>query len=133
MPPSASALKLEGQAVIQVERAAWEALKSKDLNALSDYFSENASRFSQGQAYRTSGRADLLRELENWISQGELRSYQMLDPQVEVVGDTAVLTYYFTVAEVRGGKDYKRAGKVSLVFVKQGGKWRVLHEHVSTN
>lgn len=133
MPPTASALKQEGQAVIQVERAAWEALKNKDLNALSDYFTENSSLFSQGQAYRTSGRTDLLRGLENWINQGELRSYQMLDPQVEVVGDTAVLTYYFTAVEVRGGKDYNRAGKVSLVFVKQGRKWRVLHEHVSTN
>lgn len=133
MPPSASLLKEEGQAVINTERAAWEAVKNKDLNALSDYFAENASMFSEGQAYRISGRAELQRGLETWVNQTELRSYQMLDPQVDVVGDTALLTYYFTESGVRGGKDYTRAGKVSLVFVKQGGKWRALHEHVSAN
>jgi ketosteroid isomerase-like protein len=133
MPLSASALKEEGQTVIKTERAAWEAVKNKDLNALADYFAENASMFSEGQAYRTSGRAELLRGLENWLSQGELRSYQMLDPQVEVVGETALLTYYFTESGVRAGKDYTRAGKASLVLVKQDGRWRVLHEHVSAN
>jgi ketosteroid isomerase-like protein len=132
-PLSAAALQGEADAVLQVERNAWEAAKNKQLDALVDYFAEDASVFGGGQAYRLRGKADIMRDVEAWIKQTDLRSYQMLDPEVKVLGDTALLTYYFTESGVRDGKDFSNAGKMTMVFVKQGGKWRVLHEHESVN
>jgi len=132
-PPSASELQAEAAAVLQVERNAWEAAKNKQLEALADYFAEEASVFGGGQAYRLRGRADIMRDMEAWIKQTDLQTYQILDPEVKVLGDTALLTYYFTESGVRDGKSYSSAGKMSMVFVKQGGKWRVLHEHESAN
>lgn len=131
MPLTGSALQAEADAILKIERDAWEAAKNKQLEALSDYFVEDASMFGEGQAYRVRGKADLMRAMEAWINQNDLTSYQMLDPQVQVVGNTALLTYYFSVTGTSAGKGFTHSGKISMVYVKQDGKWRVLHEHSS--
>lgn len=131
MPLTGAALQAEADAVLKVEQDAWEAEKNKQLDALADYFAEDASMFGEGQAYRLRGKADVMQAVESWVNQTDLRSYQMLDPQVQVVGNTALLTYYFTFAGVSGGKEISQSGKITMVFVKQDGKWRALHAHVS--
>lgn len=134
LPPfTSSARDAEAQKVIEVERNAWEAIKAKQPAKLADYFAEDASIFIEGQAYRIRGKANLLRGLTAFIESTDLRSYQMLEPQVQVLGDTALLTYYFTESGASGGKEVTSAGKISMLFVKQGGAWRALHEHRSVN
>jgi ketosteroid isomerase-like protein len=132
-PATGKELEAEGQAIIKIERDAWEAYKNKQLDAFNDYYAENASAFSDDQAYRVRGRADILREMEAAFKQGDVLSYQILDPQVQVFGDTALLTYYFTESGMRDAKSYSRAGKITMLFVKQDGKWRALHEHIAQN
>jgi ketosteroid isomerase-like protein len=132
-PATSKELDAEAQTIINLERNAWEAYKNKQLEAFSDYYVENASSFGDDQAYRVKGRADILRELEAGMKQGEVLSYQILDPQVQVLGDAALLTYYYSETGTRDGKSYNHAGKITVVFVKQGGKWRALHEHIAQN
>ncbi len=132
-PLTGSALQAEGEAVVKIERDAWEAAKSKNLEAFNEYWADDASVFSEGQAYRLTGKADVMRDMEAWFKQVDLQSYQMLDPQVQVLGETALLTYYFTETGLRDGRSFSTAGKISMVFTKQDGKWRALHEHISTN
>jgi uncharacterized protein (TIGR02246 family) len=131
MPLTGAAMQAEADAILKIERDAWEAVKNKNLDALSDYFTEDASMFGEGQAYRIRGKADLMRAMEAWVNQTDLTSYQMLDPQVQVLGNTALLTYYFSVSGTSGGNNFTQSGKISMVYVKQDGKWRVLHEHSS--
>lgn len=57
----------------------------------------------------------------------------MLDPQVQVFGDTALLTYYYSESGVSNGKEFSSNGKASIVFVSQDGKWKAMHEHLSAN
>jgi ketosteroid isomerase-like protein len=132
-PQSGTELEAEGQAIIKIERDAWEAYKNKQLDALNDYYADDASVFSDEQAYRVRGKADILRGMEASMKQEDLVSYQILDPQVQVLGDTALLTYYYTENSTKDGKPSENAGKVTMVFVKQGGKWRALHAHMATN
>ncbi len=132
-PVTGKELEAEGQAIIKIEREAWEAYKNKQLEAFNDYYAENASAFSDDQAYRVRGKADILRGMEAAMKQSDLLSYQILDPQAQVLGDTALLTYYYTESAMKDGKSSNNAGKITMVFVKQGGKWRALHEHIATN
>jgi uncharacterized protein (TIGR02246 family) len=132
-PRSAAALDAEGQSILKIERDAWEAVKNKQTDGLADYFAEDASVFDESQAYRLRGREEILRALDAWLHQSSLTNYQILDPQVQVLGDTALLTYYFSESGVSGGKDFSNAGKISMVFVKRDGRWRALHEHRSVN
>ncbi len=132
-PLTGSALQAEADAILKIERDAWEAVKNKNIDAFSDYFAEDASMFGEGQAYRIRGKADLMRAMEAWLNQHDLTSYQMLDPQVQILGNTALLTYYFSVSGTSGGKNFSHSGKISMVYLKQDGKWRVLHEHSSAS
>lgn len=132
-PATSKELEAEGQKVVQIERDAWEAYKNKQIAAFEDYFADNASAFSDQQAYRLRGKADILREMEAAMKQSDLLSYQILDPQVQVLGDTALLTYYYTESAMKDGKSSNNAGKVTMVFTKQDGKWRALHEHIAQN
>lgn len=132
-PLTASTRDAEAQKLIEVERNAWEAIKNKQPSALANYFAEDASVLLEGQAYRITGKDNLMHGLTDFVESTELRSYQMLEPQVQVLGDTSLLTYYFTESGVSGGKEFSSAGKISIVFVKQQGAWRVLHEHRSVN
>jgi ketosteroid isomerase-like protein len=132
-PLTKAALDAESQKILDIERNAWEALRSKQLAALENYFADDASVFIEGSAYRLSGKASLVRGLAAYTETTDLRSFQMLEPQVQLLGDTAVLTYYFTERGSSGGKEFSDAGKISIVFVKQDGGWRALHEHRSIN
>ena len=133
-PATRATLAAETEAIIATERRAVEALKSNQPAQLSEYFAETFSMFQPDQAYRTRGtRAESVRNAQAWLENTTLRSYQMLEPHVELQGDTAVLTYYFTMTTVTAGKETSDAGKATIVFRKENGQWRAVHEHISSN
>ncbi len=133
-PPLTAAVRdAETQKVIETERDAWEAVKNRQPASLADYFADDVTVFVEGSAYRLSGKANVQRSVAALIENTELRSYEMLEPQVALLGDTALLTYYFTESGVAGGKEFSSAGKITKVLAKRDGAWRVLHEHRSVN
>ncbi|MFQ5664163.1 MAG: nuclear transport factor 2 family protein [Terriglobia bacterium] len=133
LPPTATVLEAEVAKILQREREAWEARESRQLASLEGYFADNVSYFDESQAYRIRSKQDALHALEALLTQTELRNWQMLDPEVQVLGDTALLTYYFTESGIAAGKEFRQAGKISVVFVREDGTWRALHYHRSIN
>ena len=77
--------------------------------------------------------AEAIRSVQAFLDGGEVHSWQMLDPQVQVIGETVVLTYYFSQSGSAHGKDFHLSGKESVIFVKENGDWRVVHKHRSSN
>ncbi len=132
-PLDASARAAETEKILATERSAYEAIKSRNAKLLADYFADDATILAEGSAYRTSGKPSLLANVANLLARSELRSYQMLEPQVQLSGDTAVLTYYFDELWFGGGRETPVTGKATVVFVKRGGRWQMLHEHRSLN
>lgn len=134
-PPATRAMvAAETEKVIAVEKASWEAVKSNQPERLNDYFGESYSLFEPSQAYRMrSTRAEMVSWFKTWLENTSLRSYQVLEPSVELFGDAAVLTFYFTTNTVTAGKEATETGKTTVVFRKENGQWRAVHEHVSSN
>ncbi len=132
-PLAKSAMDAEAQKIIAIERGAWEAVKNKQTAALADYFADDVTILAEGSAYRLSGKENVLRSVTAFAESADRRSYQILEPQVALLGDTALLTYYFTESGVRDGKEFSYAGKSTKLFVKRDGVWRLLHEHFSLN
>lgn len=133
LPPTASALAAETEAILQIVRNGWEAVRTKKLEGIAAFFADDASLFHDGQAYRLRGKQAIMQDFESWLAQTSIRSYQISDPQVRVLGDTAILTYYFTESRVTAGKEFAEGGKITVIFTKQDGTWRALHQHVSLN
>ena len=55
------------------------------------------------------------------------------DLRVTALGDAAWTSFSFRVwGARRGGVEYKAEGRVTLIWVRENGKWLITHEHVST-
>ena len=53
---------------------------------------------------------------------------EMLNPKVQVYGDTAILSYnFFGLEQDKDGKVKPTRAKTSRVYVKQGGQWMLVH------
>ena len=56
----------------------------------------------------------------------------MQNPKVQVYGDTAILTYNYTgMTRAADGKIKPATGKSTRVYVRQGGRWMLVHAHFS--
>ena len=53
---------------------------------------------------------------------------EMVNPHVQVYGDTAILTYNFAgMTKGADGKMHNNFAKSTRVYVKQGGDWKLVH------
>jgi len=55
--------------------------------------------------------------------------YEVRDLKIDVFGDVGIATYYPEVSFVRDGNDVEVSGRQTLVFLKTGSGWKVVHEH----
>jgi hypothetical protein len=58
---------------------------------------------------------------------------KILDPEVQVYGDVAILTYREAVTGVAKGQPVHYTGKATMVYVKRQGEWRGVHYHESVD
>lgn len=67
----------------------------------------------------------------NWsASDGDFR-YDLLEPRLQLYGDTAIVSYTFMLTTARDGKISHRTHNESRVLVKEDGGWKVVHVHKS--
>ena len=54
---------------------------------------------------------------------------EMHQPEVTVRGDVAWITYYWTDSGFANGERFTSRGKSTRIFVKEDGRWLVIHGH----
>lgn len=109
-------------ALMTMEKAAWEAWKNRD----GKWTQENASDKYVG--FATAGRMDKAASIKSYTDQKcEIKNYTLTDDQMQVVGpDVAILTF-------RGAQDYTCDGKkgaadvhAASMYVREGDKWKAV-------
>lgn len=88
---------------------------------------EDYTEFNPEYPTRIDGRAMVLRMAE--VSPDVRSVYgDMQNPKVQVYGDTAILTYnYAGLTRDKDGKVKPSTAKSTRVYVRQGGKWMLVH------
>jgi ketosteroid isomerase-like protein len=81
----------------------------------------------------TEPKVNFIPKLEQYTEMYKILDFQMYNPRVQVYGDTAVLTYNNSSVVSMGGRAMNYTGKVSVIYVRQGQTWRVIHFHESMN
>jgi ketosteroid isomerase-like protein len=120
--------------IIAREKAAFEAWQRKDKAFWADYLTDDATYFGPMSPYlETEPKVNFLPKFEEYAERFKMLDFQMYNPRVQVYGDTAILTYNSAVMADFGGRVMNYTGKVTSVYVKQGGTWRVVHGHESIN
>lgn len=122
------------QQVIAREKAAWEAWQKKDKAYYMDYLSKDATYFGAMSPYlEIDPHVNFLPKFEEFAEQFKLQHVQMYNPRVQIYGDTAILTYNASVMASFSGQPMNYSAKITVVMVRQGNTWRVVHGHESMN
>ena len=66
-----------------------------------------------------------------WAGEGDYR-YDLLEPRLQLYGDTAIVSYTFMLSRVKaeGGVEH-RTHNESRVLIKREGRWQIVHVHKS--
>jgi ketosteroid isomerase-like protein len=74
-------------------------------------------------AGRMQGREDFLAGFRDFRQNATIQEFRELDHQVDVAGDTAVVTFRYDMIYERSGKRYRSTGRDLWVFQSQGKAW----------
>jgi ketosteroid isomerase-like protein len=120
--------------IIAREKASVEAWQRKDKAFFADYMADDATYFNSFSPYLDADpKANFLPKFEQYVDMFQYNEFQMYNPRVQVYGDTAVLTYNSSVSATFAGQPMNYTAKATVVYVKQGNTWRVVHAHESMN
>jgi uncharacterized protein DUF4440 len=108
--------------LIDREKALWEIVKNKQVDAFRKYYADHYSGVS------SDGVKDINQEVEG-VRIVDLKNYSLTETKVVFPNKaTAVLTYKVTVQGSFQGQDISGVYYASSVWVNQGGKWlAILH------
>ncbi|MDE1853217.1 MAG: nuclear transport factor 2 family protein [Thaumarchaeota archaeon] len=128
--------KIEVEAVV---RAFFEAGKNKDLTALADFHASGDSftKFDENPPYARQNSDEAFVYEQAAFANISDYNYSIDDLRVDLLGDSAVATFYLTY----GGmvvNDYSFEGspisgraRVTMVLARTAKGWKMAHEHLS--
>jgi ketosteroid isomerase-like protein len=117
--------------IIAIVKAEWSAEQTRNIDEKGKNIADDYTEFNDESPTRVDGKSVASRlEAAGWKDPAVYIATEMLNPRVQVYGDTAVLTYNFM--GLRQGKDGKvepDRAKVTRVYVKENGRWMLVHAH----
>jgi ketosteroid isomerase-like protein len=76
-------------------------------------------------------KVEMMPKFDEMAAKWQLGPIEMIDPDVRLYGDTAVLTYREKVSGSYEGTPSNYSGKVTMIYVRQNAIWRGVHYHES--
>jgi ketosteroid isomerase-like protein len=120
--------------IITREKASYEAWQRKDKTFWAEYLTDDATYFGPDSPYlEVEPKVNLVPKLDKYAEMFKILDFQMYNPHVQVYGDIAILTYNLAQAQSVAGRMTVSTGKITRVYIKQGGTWRAVHTHESVN
>jgi ketosteroid isomerase-like protein len=116
------------QEILRMERQQEENFNHHKFGEILKQFAPGFVGFSSTRHARVAGKAALKKTFQHYLKQSPTVRYRIAQPKVQVLGKTAVASFYWTVTL---GKRRKVRGRGSHVFVKRGRRWQIVHEHFS--
>ncbi len=114
--------------ILRLEKKQVRDFNHRDLGELLDGFAPGFVGFSSTRHKRITGQKSLAETFHHYFSQSPRVQYRISQARVQVFGNMAVASFYWTVT--LGGKR-KVEGRGTHVFSKRGRSWRIVHEHFS--
>ena len=121
-----------------VKREVWETLRrlndcwtkgnGKDLV---NFFHKNMVAITPTDRKRLEGQGACVAAWSGFASMAKVRHFEEIDPQIQIHGNTALVTYYFDMSFEMGGQTIKMGGRDMFVFIKEGGKWLAIADQYS--
>lgn len=123
----ASAVK----AILAIEKELVRDFNAGKIDRLLAHFHPGVAGFSSTRQDRIAGRSAMKKTFSYYRDASSRMKYLVAKPRTQVFGDVAVATFYWTVELGAGRPRHVIRGRGSHVFVRQLGKWWIVHEHFS--
>lgn len=120
--------------VMAMARAQWAAeIAGKSMTEQTASLADDYTEFSPGAPIRIDGKAMNARLYEAVAMDGaKPLASDMVNPKVQVYGDTAILTYNFVgLLHTKDGKVEPNNAVSTRVYSRINGKWMLVHGHFS--
>ncbi|MGE0124343.1 MAG: DUF4440 domain-containing protein [Dehalococcoidia bacterium] len=109
--------------------AMWDAIEQGDVDRYATYLHPAFTAFGENDTYLAEGKDTEVRSYRAYLQRATGVHTEMHQPAVQVRGDTAWITYYWTDAGTIEGKRFTSRGKSTRIFVREGGRWLCIHGH----
>jgi uncharacterized protein (TIGR02246 family) len=111
--------------LIRQGNRAWVSGAPHQVAAL---FDEAAVVVAPGLQGRAEGRDAIVKSYEDFVHHARTHSFEELEHCVDILGDTAVVTYRFGIRYTVNGEDAERdeTGQEVLVLRRGAGGWKVI-------
>lgn len=119
--------------IIMLERDALDRWGKGDPGGFLDLYAHDVSYFDPTVAARIDGHEAMESYYRPWIGKIQIARYEMLNPQVVVDGNMALLTYNLVnyIADGSGIESVGAQWNSTTVFQNQGDGWKTVHSHWS--
>lgn len=122
----------------ETKREVWETLRKLndcwakgDGKDLTSYFHKDMVAITPTDRNRLEGRDACVAGWVGFASMVKVTHWEEINPQIQLHGTTAVVTYYFDMTFEMGGQKIKMDGRDMFIFVKEDGKWWAVADQFS--
>jgi len=111
----------------------FEVAKAKDMDSLDSYHLKGSkfSKFDDGDLPQRQDYEMAKTTEEDLFTNVTEFNYQPPDVKVDVLDDIAIATFILDWGATIGENTFSGKSRSSLVFVKEDGRWKIVHEHFS--
>ena len=127
-PATTKALDPVATEIVLREHEALKRWNHGDPSGYMDLLADDATYFDPSLERRMDGKEALVAMLEPLRGKIHADSYEMLNPQVQVAGEMAVLSYNLTSAE---GEKTWHWNSTEVYRRQDDGGWKIIHAHWS--
>jgi ketosteroid isomerase-like protein len=109
-----------------------DACQTKDFDRLESYhlYGPKFTKFSTESAARLDAESARKGERDG-LSKVDGLSMRVDGLKIDVFGKTGIATFVLNYSYKKGEETVENQAKTTMVFVKEGGEWRIAHEHLS--
>ena len=124
-----SSSKSVADEVIAIVKAQWAAQNQHNTAEAMKNVADDYTEFNGNYSTRLEGKEINMRLAEaNAKASDTVLASEMANSKVQVYGDVAILSYnYVGMSQDKDGKVEPVRAKSTRVYVKQGGKWMLVH------
>lgn len=115
--------------IIDFERAALAQFGRGEIDGPLGLCDEQITYFDPYLKHRIEGRNALAAHYEPARGQSQYAHFDLLDPRVQALGDTGILTYVLETRAMPGTVSQDMRWKVTAVYHRFSETWRVVHSH----
>lgn len=124
----------EAQAIEDAIIGMWAAVEAGDVDGYMAYIHPDYTLFGEGDIYLQSGKALERASYTDYLGRVKNVRTFMHQPRVNMRGDTAWITYYWSdsgtyTSGAKAGERFTSQGKSTRIFVRENDIWLCIHGH----